>query len=258
MFGRRFKLFRLFGFEVAIDPSWLVIAVLVTWSLAEGLFPQYFPDYGAAARWTMGAVGAMGLFTSIVLHELAHSLVARRYGVHMKGITLFIFGGVAEMGEEPPSPEAELMIAIAGPILSLLLGGTIVVIAVAPWPGAVRGVLLYLGFMNVALVVFNMVPAFPLDGGRALRSLLWSWKSNLRWATRVTSRLGSWFGTGLIILAVVSVLTGNFIGGVWWFLLGMFLRGAAQMSYRQLVVRRALEGEPVRRFISSPARKPRS
>ncbi len=251
MFGRRFKLFRLLGFEVAIDPSWVVIAVLVTWSLAEGLFRSYFPEFGATARWTMGAAGALGLFTSIVLHELAHSLVARRYGVEMKGITLFIFGGVAEMGDEPPNPEAELMIAIAGPILSLALGGTLLVVGFLVWPGAVRGVLLYLGFMNVALVAFNMIPAFPLDGGRVLRSILWTWKRNLRWATRVTSRLGSWFGAGLIILAVVSVLAGNYIGGIWWFLLGMFLRSAAQMSYRQLVVRRALEGEPVRRFMQA-------
>ncbi len=250
MFGRRFELFKLFGFAVRIDLSWFVIVVLITWSLAQGLFAHYFPDLPAVTRWIMAAGGAVGLFASIVLHELAHSLVARRYGMVMKGITLFIFGGVAEMGDEPPSAEAELMVAVAGPIASVILGSGLLVVGLAvPWPGPVRGILLYLGAINLVLVVFNMIPAFPLDGGRVLRSILWGFHGNLRSATRITSQLGSWFGLALIILAVLNILWGNFIGGIWWFLLGMFLRRAARMSYQQLLVRRSLAGEPVRRFM---------
>lgn len=257
MFGRRIKLFTVFGFEVGIDLSWFIIAILVTWSLAEGLFPAFFQGERALAPlalWLMGIAGALGLFISIVLHELAHSLVARRYGLVMRGITLFVFGGVAEMGEEPPSPEAELMIAIAGPIESAVLGICFVLVGFLPWPDPVKGVIFYLGFINLALVAFNMIPAFPLDGGRVLRSLLWAWKGNLRSATRITSRLGAWFGLGLIGLAVLHVLLGNFVAGIWWFLLGMFLRSAAQMSYRQLLVRRSLEGEPVQRFMQTELR----
>lgn len=256
MFGRRFHLFTILGFRVGVDLSWFIIAILITWTLAENVFvPQGLgPLLGLGelppvTRWIMGAAGALGLFLSIVLHELSHSLVARAYGMQMKGITLFIFGGVAEMADEPPSAEAELFVAIAGPIASVVIGVVLLLGSLLPLPDPVRGVTIYLGILNLILVVFNMIPAFPLDGGRVLRSLLWWWKSNLRWATRVTAQLGSWFGIGLIVLAVVSVLSGNLVQGIWWFLLGMFLRAAAQMSYRQLVVRRSLEGERVSRFM---------
>jgi Zn-dependent protease/CBS domain-containing protein len=202
----------------------------------------------------MGAAGALGLFASIVLHELAHSLVARGYGIRMRGITLFIFGGVAEMADEPPSPEAELLVALAGPIASMVSGVGLLVACILPWPDPVRGVLGYLGAINLALVVFNMIPAFPLDGGRVLRSLLWEWKGNLLWATRITARLGSLFGLVLIILAVVTALAGNLVGGIWWFLLGIFLRGAARMSHEQLIVRWSLDRERVGRFMQPQPR----
>ncbi|MGW8272902.1 MAG: M50 family metallopeptidase, partial [Thermodesulfovibrionales bacterium] len=123
MFGKRFTLFRLLGFEVRIDLSWIVIAVLVTWSLSKGYFPSEYPGLSDTAYWFMGAVGALGLFVSIILHELSHSLVARRFGIPMKGITLFIFGGVAEMDDEPPSAKAEFFMAMAGPLASIILGG---------------------------------------------------------------------------------------------------------------------------------------
>src|SRR5450759_349302 len=123
MFGHRMKLFKLLGFEVRIDASWLVIAVLVTWSPAKGAFPAWSPNLAPATYWTMRVVGALGLFVSIVAHEFCHSLVARKFGMPMKGITLFIFGGVAEMGDEPPTAKAEFMMAIAGPLSSLAIGG---------------------------------------------------------------------------------------------------------------------------------------
>ena len=253
MFMKRFKLFTLFGFDVHVDLSWFIILLLVTWSLATGLFPVWTPGMTTTGYWLMGLIGALGLFTSIVLHELAHSLVARRFGVPMHGITLFIFGGVAEMTEEPPSPKAEFNLAIAGPIASVLIGaicyGLSIVGDANGWPATLNGVLFYLGLINGILVLFNIIPAFPLDGGRVLRSALWKWRGNLKWATRITSTIGSAFGVVLILLGVLAFISGNFIGGMWWFLIGMFLRNAAQMSYQQLLVRRALEGEPVARFM---------
>jgi len=255
MFGKRVKLFKLFGFEVRIDASWLIIAVLVTWSLASGVFPYLHPGLARDTYWTMGVVGALGLFISIVAHELCHSLMARRYGMHMKGITLFIFGGVAEMVDEPPTARAEFMMAIVGPISSIVIGAVFYLIyrwgESAGWASPVNGVIYYIAYINGLLAAFNLLPAFPLDGGRVLRSILWGAKGNLRWATRISSAVGSAFGIGLIFLGVLQFIGGNVIGGVWMFLIGMFLRSAAQMSYQQLLVRKALEGEPVRRFMNA-------
>jgi Zn-dependent protease len=253
MFGKRIPLFKIFGFQVGIDYSWFFLAVLITWSLAVGLFPALFKDLTPVAYWAMGVVGALGLFVSIVLHELSHSLVARRFGIEMKGITLFIFGGVAEMTAEPPSARAEFWVAVAGPIASFAIAAALLAAGVAAgglgWPVEVTGVLGYLGVINAILAAFNLLPAFPLDGGRVLRSFLWYVRDDLSWATRVTSQIGSWFGVGFIVLGVASVLAGNLIGGLWWALIGMFLRGAARASYRQLIIRRELEGETVDRFM---------
>jgi Zn-dependent protease/CBS domain-containing protein len=253
MFGQRIKIFSLLGFEVHVDLSWVILAVLVTWSLAKGVFPDYFENLPERTYWFMGAAGALGLFLSIIFHELSHSLVARRFGIPMKGITLFIFGGVAEMTEEAPDAKAEFWMALVGPVSSLLMSSVFFVISYygkgVGWPVPVVGVFTYLVWINIALAVFNMIPAFPLDGGRVLRSVLWGLKKNLQWATRVTSRLGSGFGIFLIALGLYSIIRGQFIGGIWWFLIGMFVRNAAQTSYQQLITRKALEGEMVRRFM---------
>ena len=171
----------------------------------------------------------------------------------MKGITLFIFGGVAEMKDEPPSAGTEFRMAIAGPIMSVFVGTCCYAIYLlgTQWelPAASLAVFSYLSFINIALAVFNMLPAFPLDGGRVLRAYLWNRTQNLRRATRSVSRLGTGFGTGFIVLGLLSVFIGNLVVGIWWFLIGMFLRGASQMSYQQLEIRRALAGEPISRFM---------
>jgi len=186
---------------------------------------------------------------------MAHSLVARRFGTPMKGITLFIFGGIAEMDQEPPSPKAEFFMAVVGPLSSFALAILFYWICEAGtqqgWPVAIMGVTMYLAAINGLLGAFNLVPAFPLDGGRILRSILWKVKGNLRWGTKISSRIGSGFGIFLVVMGAYSFLTGNFIGGLWWFLIGLFLRNAASMSYQQLLVRRALEGEKVQRFMSA-------
>jgi Zn-dependent protease/CBS domain-containing protein len=255
MFGKRIPLFKLFGFKVNVDASWLILAVLVTWSLAKGLFPYYFTGFSNSTYWWMGIAGALGLFMSIIFHEFCHSLVARQFGMPMKGITLFIFGGVAEMESEPTSPKAEFLMAIAGPLASILLGVVFYLVHIgatsAGWSNPVRGVLMYLMIINLVLAGFNLLPAFPLDGGRVLRSILWSVKGSLRWATRIASGLGSAIGVFMIIFGVLSFISGSFIGGIWYFLIGLFIRQASKMSYSQLLMRNALAGEQIQHFMKT-------
>lgn len=249
---RKFRLFRVFGFEVGLDPSWLIIAGLLVWSLAVGVFPSLFEGYAAGAYWGMAVAATLGLFVSIVAHELSHSLAARRFGMQMRGITLFIFGGLAEMDDEPPSPKAEALMALAGPAMSLVVGAAcygLYRLTAGAWPVPVTGVIGYLGLINIVLAAFNLVPAFPLDGGRVLRAALWRWKRDLLAATRWSAAVGAAFGWVLIIVGAVRVFQGMLLGGVWWVLIGLFLRSVAAMSYRQLQVRTALSAETVGRFV---------
>ena len=264
MFGRPIELFRVFGFTVRIDPSWFFIAALVTWSFATMVFPGKLPGRAPATYWAMGIAGAFGYFLSVVLHELSHSLVARRYGVEMRGITLFIFGGIAEMPGEVPSPRSEFVIAAAGPLASfgiaLVLGGLGLLGDRAGGLAPVTEVLTYLAWLNGWLGLFNLVPAFPLDGGRILRSILWGWKGSLRWATRISSGIGSGFGLLLIGVGVLMAISipGGIFSGFWLAMLGLFVRGAAASAYQQLLLRRALAGEPVSRFMqANPVTVPR-
>jgi len=206
----------------------------------------------------MGVAGAIGLLFSIVFHELWHSLIARKFGLPMKGITLFIFGGVAEMSEEPPSPKAEFFMAIAGPLSSIFLGIVLLLISFAEdvigISKALNGVIEYLAWINLILAGFNLIPAFPLDGGRVLRSVLWGWKDDINWATNISSKIGSAFGFALILFGVIEVIAGNFIGGAWMFLIGLFIRGSSQMSYKQMILRNSLSGEKVSKYmVSNPA-----
>lgn len=252
MFGNRITLFKLFGFEIKIDVSWLILAVLITFTLARGFFPYYYKDLPPLTYWWMGLSGALGFFASIIFHEFWHSFVARRYGLPMKGITLFIFGGVAEMGDEPPNAKTEFMMAIAGPLSSVFLGfgfyGINMLIPRSDTLLPMRGVIGYLAYINLILAAFNLLPAFPLDGGRVFRSVLWKWTDNIRWATKVASWTGSAFGTVLMILGIFSVFQGSFIGGIWFFVIGMFVKNAAQMSYQQVLLRNVLEGKKIGYF----------
>ena len=254
MLGRRIKLFELFGFEIRIDLSWVIIAVLVAWSLAVGFFPFRYRNLTVQTYWVMGVVGAIGFFLSVIFHEIFHSLVARRFGIPMKGITLFIFGGVSEMGEEPSSAKAEFLVAAVGPLSSIAVAlacyGIYLLGTGGGWPLSIGGVILYLAYINSLLAAFNLLPAFPLDGGRMLRAALWALKKNLRWATRIASGIGSGFALLLMFFGVFQFFfTQNLIGGIWSFLIGVFLNGAARTSYQQVLIRKTLEGEQVRRFM---------
>jgi Zn-dependent protease/predicted transcriptional regulator len=261
MFGTKVKIFSLFGFDVSIDLSWLILAVLVTWSLAKGLFPNFWPGYSQGTYWIMGICGTIGLVFAIVFHEFCHSLLARRFGMPMKGITLFIFGGVAEMQDEPPSAKAEFYMSIAGPLASILLSGIFYGLyrlgTYAAWAGPVIAVMAYLAWINIILAIFNLVPAFPLDGGRILRSALWAYKKNIKWATRIASNAGATFGIILMILGFLNIFYANFVGGIWWLLIGLFIKGASNMSYQRLLMQEGLKGEPVEKFMKeSPVTVP--
>jgi Zn-dependent protease len=247
MFEHRWRLFRLFGFEVSIDPSWFLIAVLVAWSLAEGYFPSALPERGKGVYWLMGVVGAVGLFVSIVFHEFCHSIVARHYGMPMKGITLFLFGGVAQMEEEPKSPKAEMLMAAAGPAASIVLGAIFIFLfyLTRNQGEAIPEMFLFLAVINWILAVFNLLPAFPLDGGRILRSLLWWTKNDRSWATSKASAIGVGFGWILVILGVLHLLKGNFLGGVWYALIGMFLAAAARSQAARQQARNQFLGRKV-------------
>ena len=256
MLERRVTLFRIFGFSVRLHYSWLLLGLLIAWSLAEYWFGQQVPGLSTAARWGLGVTGAVGLLFSIVFHELSHSLVARRRGIHIRGITLFLFGGVAEMEDEPPDASSEFWMAIVGPISSAVLCGGFAGLyglgKAQGWPEGANYLFLWLAILNGMLAAFNLIPAFPLDGGRVLRAILWGWKGDLRWSTGIVAALGSGFGLFLILLGVVRIVLGApLISGMWMGLIGFFLRGAARGSYQQLLTKEALSGELVRRFMNA-------
>ncbi len=256
MFGKSIRLVRLFGFEVNVDASWLVLAALVTWSLGRGTFRFYYPALPEAAYWAMAVAGALALFASILAHEFAHSLVARRAGLPAGSITLFIFGGVSNLEEEPRTPGVELATAIVGPlaslVLALVLWGVFALGTSSGWGLPVLGVLAYLRTVNLALAAFNLIPAFPLDGGRVLRAALWKWGGSLRRATRVAAGIGQGFGILLAGFGVLEVfLTTSLLTPLWWVLIGLFISSAARQSWQAVAVRETLRGEPVRHLMAT-------
>ena len=239
-----FSLGRFFGFEIRIDYSWFIIFFLVLWTFSSAIFPQRTPGLGTAVYVGMGVAGAILFFVSVLLHELAHSAVARTRGIEIEGITLFIFGGMARTRMEAQTPKDEFLLTIVGPLSSVVIGFVLLALARfgAPrLPVAVTGVAEYLGFLNLLLAGFNMMPGFPLDGGRVFRSIVWYITGDLRKATRWASLAGRGFGFILIGLGVLWFFSQNVIGGIWFVFIGWFLAQAAESSYRQLIMRRMLE-----------------
>jgi Zn-dependent protease len=259
MTSHRVTILRVAGIPIRLDVSWVVIATVLTWSLAVH-FARTIPEatsahFSTAGYWALGAVAAIGLFVCLILHELGHALVGRRFGMRTRSITLFIFGGVAELEREPLTAWAEFWMALAGPAVSVVLAAASWLVAtcamILDWPIAIYAVSRELAFVNAMLVGFNLVPAFPLDGGRVLRAILWASTGNLKRATSITSQIGLGFGSAMILLGVVGIVAGQVVFGLWWLMLGWFLRGASQSGYEHVVVRRALEGEPVERFMTT-------
>jgi Zn-dependent protease len=247
MIGGVITVFRLRGIPVRIHLSWLVIVGLITWSLSVGYFPQLLPGLPLATHWAQGFLAALLLFVSVFLHELSHALIAQYYGIPVSGITLHVFGGVSQLTREPERPGVEFAVAIVGPLTSLAIAGVLVVLRLIMQPPvAIAAVLRYLTLMNTVVGLFNLAPGFPLDGGRLLRAVLWRAKGDLAWATQTASKAGSMFATFLIIVGALRALGGQFLGGLWLILIGLFLRQGAEGSYQQVALERALAPLSVR------------
>jgi Zn-dependent protease len=225
------QIVRVAGIPVRIDGSWLLVFALITWSLASEYVPNVLPDLTPGAAWLHAVTAAALLFASVFLHELSHALVARRHGVRVSGIRLHVFGGVSELESEPPTPRAEFFIAVVGPLTSFALAAVCYSLgrtpAAPPWAVALTG---YLTAVNLIVGLFNLVPGFPLDGGRILRAMLWWWSGRLGWATRWAGRGGSLFAFALVALGAVRVAGGEVVGGLWFILIGVFLGQAARAS----------------------------
>jgi Zn-dependent protease/CBS domain-containing protein len=245
---RAFRIGRVFNIDIEIDYTWFIVFVIVAALLATGWFAKYLPHVTVGLRWIVGFIAAILFFVSVLLHELSHSVVAIRSGMKISGITLFLFGGVSKMTDEPKSAGVEFRMAIAGPAMSILLAlvflGLARVTRAGPGGEVLGTVFAWLGWMNGMLAVFNLLPGFPLDGGRVLRAGIWGVTHDLTDATRVASAFGQGLGF-LLIVAGVILFIGRDLGGLWLAFIGWFLVQAAQQSYRQLVLRQALLGVPV-------------
>jgi Zn-dependent protease/CBS domain-containing protein len=240
------RLGRIGGVEVRVNWSLLVIFALIVWSLADGVFPSQNPGLSDGVHLAMAIVAAVLFFASLLLHELGHSWVARREGLEIDGITLWLFGGVSEFKTRFPSAGAEFRIAIAGPLVSLGLGVVFVLIALAGLPSAVDGVAAWLGYINLTLLVFNLIPALPLDGGRVLRAALWRRRGDLGWATRVATEIGRGFGYLFIVLGIGMFIFQGSFSGAWLAFIGWFLLQAATAEARYIATEAALRGLRVR------------
>ncbi|HKI92989.1 MAG TPA: site-2 protease family protein [Gaiellaceae bacterium] len=232
---------RIAGIRVSVNWSWLVVFALIAWTLASGVFPAQDPGLARATYVAMALVASGGFFACLLLHELGHAVEARRQGMEIDGITLWLFGGVAQFKGAFPSAVAELRIALAGPLVSALLGGSLVVAAATPGLGRpVGGVLAWLGYINLILLAFNMLPALPLDGGRVLRALLWRLRGDFAWATNVAATVGQGFGYLLVSLGVLLFIGQGVWSGVWLAFMGWFLLEAATAEARYGLMRSAL------------------
>ena len=235
-----FRIGRVFGITIGVNWSWAILFALITWTLAASVFPAQNPGLSRVEYAAMALVAALLFFSSLLLHELGHAYQARREGVEIEGITLWLFGGVARFKGMFDSAGAEFRIAIAGPLVSLALGLLFVVLALAAHgAGAVDGVAAWLGYINIALLLFNLLPALPLDGGRVFRSVLWAWRGDFGWATRIASDVGRAFGFLMIGLGLVLLAFGS-ISGIWLAFVGWFLVQAAALEGRYGVLREAL------------------
>jgi Zn-dependent protease/CBS domain-containing protein len=242
------------GIQIEVNTSWLVIFGLVTFMLATNFFPQNYPDWHPLMRWLLGSMIALLLFVSVLLHELSHSLVSISLGIQVKKISLFIFGGVAQMEKEPDAPGQELRIAVAGPAMSVFLFVLLTLLtAIFANFGASELVIVpltYVAQVNLILAVFNMVPAFPMDGGRVLRALIWRFSGNLQNATKIASSMGGMFGYFLIFTGIFWIVTGNVINGIWFAFIGWYINQASQASYQQTVMSNLFDEIRVSEFMT--------
>ena len=259
---RSFKLITLFDIPVDINYTWFIILGLVVMTLAQGYFPETNPDLPVLAHWLMAAVAALLLFASLLAHEFSHSIVAMRNRLPIHGITLFVFGGVAHLEKEPPTPLIEFKMAAAGPAMSFSLA--IIFFALTQgmndlaFPTSLISICNYLFIINLMVGIFNLIPGFPLDGGRILRAAIWAYTKNLRRATGIASAFGKGFAFFLMAAGFLNLFTGSVISGIWFIFIGFFLQEAADVSYRQVLMNKYLTGVKVgdimtRNIVTVPA-----
>jgi Zn-dependent protease len=246
--GRTLRVGRVFGIELKLDYSWFIVFILVAWSLANHYFPMTHPGWSIEVYWAMGVITALLFFGSVVAHELAHSLVSQAHGVPVRGITLFIFGGVAQISEEPKSAREEFLMALAGPVTSLVIAAVfgllwLVSLPVSSQLHALAG---WLGWINVGLALFNLIPGFPLDGGRVLRATVWSITGDLQRATQIATGMGRVVASAFIFWGIWQIFAGNWADGLWIGSIGWFLENAATASYRRMTLQDMLAGYTAR------------
>jgi Zn-dependent protease/CBS domain-containing protein len=252
--AKRIASFSLLGVNIRIDASWVLLALLIAWSLAAGVFPELYGGLPQSTYWVMAAATVVGVAVSIILHELGHTLVARAFGLPIKSITLFVFGGVAEMEGEPKAPVAELLMALAGPLVSVALGLAFFYLGGVAEPAApteYHAVLHYLGVLNLTLAIFNMAPAFPLDGGRVLRAIVWLVTKDALKATRIAARSGEVIAIILMAAGFLSALGGAMGHGLWWIVLGWFILSMASAHRKEAEARQMLSGMRVGDFMTT-------
>jgi Zn-dependent protease/CBS domain-containing protein len=253
-----FRIGRWFGFPIRIDYSWFIVAALVVWTFSYSEFPLRLPGRSRELYLAMGVAAALLFFLSVLLHELGHAVVGRWRGVTVEGITLFVFGGIAQAREEAKRPSDEFLLTAAGPLTSLALAGVFWALERgAGWisaPAPIPVVVGFLALLNLVLAVFNMIPGFPLDGGRIFRSIVWAATGDMARATRWATWGGKLFGAALIVVGVLGLMSGLTLGGLWAVFIGWFLTHAANTSYRQFRLRRVLESIPVSTVMSVDSR----
>jgi Zn-dependent protease len=243
--GASIRLFKIAGIRIELHVSWFLIFGLLLWSLSAGYFPHQYPGQATHIYWGAGLAATLLFFLSILLHELAHSLVALRFGIDIPSITLFVFGGVSRLGREVTKPDVEFKIAIAGPLMSFALalvcaGIRLLISPFGETPSLLGAVFGYLALVNGVLGFFNLLPGFPLDGGRVLRAVLWWWTGSFERATRAAAESGKLMGMLLIVLGALQIFFHAVVGGFWFILIGIFLRKMATANYESVVLRRAL------------------
>ena len=251
MFRHTIPVGRVFGIEIDLDYSWFLIFGLLTWILAVSYYPAEFKNWSPAGYWFMGALTAILLFVSVLLHELGHSVVAKRLGIPVPRITLFIFGGVSQIATEPADPSKEFWMAAAGPAVSLVLAAIFwelrLILAGSP---ALLALTKYMALLNLILAVFNLIPGFPLDGGRVFRAIVWKASHNFQRATAVATFTGRFFGFSLIFIGVWMALAGDLLNGLWTAFIGWFLESAAASQLQQEIVKNSLAGHRVSEMMS--------
>lgn len=242
------KLFSVLGIDIKLHFTWWFVFILLAWSLSTSFFPGFYPELGAITHWLMGVTASLLLFVSVLLHELSHSLVARAKKIKVESITLFFFGGVAAITDEEMKPTDEFQMALVGPIFSLFLGGIFYAIFYYNGSLFLKGIMFYLYQLNLILAVFNLVPGYPLDGGRALRAVLYAYFKDLRKATYIAAKGGKFFAGILFFLGFLSLIAGTGMG-LWFIFLGGFLYLIAGASYDQVLIREALSKIPLENLI---------